>query len=631
MLLRTLQNSPLWTHVLTHGTIFCLAVLTVLRFAPEQVDADVLMNTIMSLQHMTLYYWGQNRLINILPCVVAFIKNPAWNLVCVLCLSSAIFYYFLYALVVAAAKILHRRNAFLEYTTFLMLATAFIVAFRDYAIAKIVFSHIEYPLPALIFVTTGGIFFASSSARRHRTLTICLSLVLLFIAFGTNPALVIPAAFLSAAVAWYRKKIEKKTILFFLFSAFSFLIWTYISKLYGNLPYELLNIYNLTIGAQTAAISIVSALDLKYLLSGLLLFYAYKILTDKYTTTLKEEYYPVLSFISISVMIFSLAWFLFFSCNTWVKLNGFDYRYYTFIVFAILFVFSLHISINVQYISKYRIVVLIGLCLCAMASMLYPSLKKFDFNWYAAFQRAYALSHDAGRLYAGDYWVVWPSVLRDMMHGREAYGLCERGEANGAAARAYILQKIAHEGYAEVLCLKKSVLKCQEQIEKAVGPLRFLDVSRKNAHVTALRFRQGYNTALHTTKEDVLALPTAVGRRETQRVVSTGTPGYVLEGPHVGMAAGRYTLTVYGEATTLSQAYVEVVAHTGMGSLRVFLHHPLESEQKGLLYCGVCTLPEDVRDMEIRVGVGKDDSIALSGYEFVPLETPEAEFGSPVR
>lgn len=36
--------------------------LTVNKYSPEFLHADVIINSVMSLQNITLFYWGQNRL-----------------------------------------------------------------------------------------------------------------------------------------------------------------------------------------------------------------------------------------------------------------------------------------------------------------------------------------------------------------------------------------------------------------------------------------------------------------------------------------------------------------------------------------------------------------------------------------
>lgn len=87
------------------------------------------------------------------------------------------------------------------------------------------------------------------------------------------------------------------------------------------------------------------------------------------------------------------------------------------------------------------------------------------------FQRVNALTDSGGRLYAGDYWLVWPSVLRDMMDGYEAYGLTYRGEANKESAREYILKVIKDNGRASVYCLNDTLNNSITKVNNVAGPL----------------------------------------------------------------------------------------------------------------------------------------------------------------
>ena len=61
-----------------------ISLLTVVKYSPEYLNADILINSVMSLQNVTLYYWGQNRLISILPLVASLINNPLYNLIFIL-------------------------------------------------------------------------------------------------------------------------------------------------------------------------------------------------------------------------------------------------------------------------------------------------------------------------------------------------------------------------------------------------------------------------------------------------------------------------------------------------------------------------------------------------------------------
>ena len=71
-------------------TIF-VCLLTVNKLAPLFMNADVMMNSIMSLQKVTLFYWGQDRLLNVLPFVLSAVQNARANFYLCIILSNLCF------------------------------------------------------------------------------------------------------------------------------------------------------------------------------------------------------------------------------------------------------------------------------------------------------------------------------------------------------------------------------------------------------------------------------------------------------------------------------------------------------------------------------------------------------------
>ena len=57
-----------------------LAPLWVNRLAPDFLDADSLIPPLTSTQHLTLFYWGQERYANVLPLLLAPIRDLFWSL-----------------------------------------------------------------------------------------------------------------------------------------------------------------------------------------------------------------------------------------------------------------------------------------------------------------------------------------------------------------------------------------------------------------------------------------------------------------------------------------------------------------------------------------------------------------------
>jgi hypothetical protein len=73
--------------------------------------------------------------------------------------------------------------------------------------------------------------------------------------------------------------------------------------------------------------------------------------------------------------------------------------------------------------------------------------------------------------YAGDQWVAWPAVFRELMQGKSSFGLTGRGEGNAARALKAANAQISAQGFFPVVCLHDPAENCLYQIQSIVGPV----------------------------------------------------------------------------------------------------------------------------------------------------------------
>jgi hypothetical protein len=111
---------------------------------------------------------------------------------------------------------------------------------------------------------------------------------------------------------------------------------------------------------------------------------------------------------------------------------------------------------------------------------------------------------------------------------------------------------------------------------------------------------------------------TIVGELQDNRLLSTGTEGFIHFGPYAALKAGRYRLTVNGSAVTTATAWADVVS--GRGNIRHAVF-PLKATDKesGILAEGEVVFDEFVQDIEVRVYAGTEDSVVLKGYGLTPV------------
>ena len=108
------------------------------------------------------------------------------------------------------------------------------------------------------------------------------------------------------------------------------------------------------------------------------------------------------------------------------------------------------------------------------------------FSNYQLFKKIDSIVPDHHGLYSGDYWLVWPTVLRDMMSGDISFGLTFRGIGNQEKAKAFVEKQNVEKGYFSVLCINDDQNSCKNKISQIVGPVAIERVIYRNKMVSEL-------------------------------------------------------------------------------------------------------------------------------------------------
>jgi len=597
--------------------LLLISVLTVLKIGPDALNADILINSVMSLQNLTLYYWGQNRLLNVLPLVVTLVKNPAYNLAALLFLTSISFYGLLYLLSRSAAMLVGTKNEnALSFKVFLIISSVFVFVFSSPGVSEIAIGHIEYSFPSLLLVFAClNLFSGQGDTKDWRRLILPVAAIIL--AIGLNPSTVIPAFVISMASTFYKKRVRLNEVVLLLASGIAFLIWDVVSRRYGSLPYHEFKLEILHSGLQKVLAGLLGAINLPILLLLIAFISIGRVGYVIYKNTKNVVFRSEISYITSVVILFSVGWLLLFSSSRWVEMNQFAWRYFIYIIFALIFLCALHLYIYFKDLSVKKSLVLTGIAAFSSIIFLGSNVTTLHFNDYKVFQRVNALSEPGVRLYSGDYWVVWPSVLRDMIAGYEAYGLTFRGEANKVAARNFILSLIKEKGSATVYCLNDSVLNCISQVNSVAGPLYALDSKQHKDEVFIIDFAEK-SSFLDFKGTDFVSLPSQVGVDNGTEKLTQQRAGFLVYGPNVSVKSGNYLLSVSGSSNRLVGAYVDVVSAKGS---TVYAKFDLRQEGDSyLLRNRQVNLAEDVSDLEVRVWVGENDEVNLLGYSLKPFQ-----------
>ena len=130
--------------------LLALAALSVNRLAPAHLNADVLLQSVMSLQRVTLFYWGQNRLMNFLPLLLQGIRDPQLNLYALLGLAALAHHAWLLALAHGMRELAGAGQRVSLLALFLLLTALSLGVLREYELFSLIVWHFEYSLPALL-------------------------------------------------------------------------------------------------------------------------------------------------------------------------------------------------------------------------------------------------------------------------------------------------------------------------------------------------------------------------------------------------------------------------------------------------------------------------------------------------
>lgn len=461
---------------------FCLIVfITAATYAPSFLNADVLLNSVMSLQNVTLYYWGQNRLLNVLPLIASVVHDPVFNLGFVIAITVAVFYLFLLVLARCASDYLQEPPS-RALQVFIMLSSSFLLIFQPIAVAEIAIGHIEYSFSALLVALALWLLWRhSETAWTLETVVCCL----IFFSIGVNPSAFLLLAFALAARVVQQKAIRSQDIRAALFSVAALVFWLVIARNHGSTEYSAFSIQLIPTGLANILPSLMGLFDRAdaqlfggFLLMGLIFVW---FSGGQSTKSLRN----VCLGIGAGFVVFSLLWLVLFSSHTWVAANNFHWRYFIFILFG-LYVFLAVLMTSIFScmggITRWVLVAVI-----AALGVFKGYQAPVPFSDFQVFRAVQNFAPKPYGLYSGNYWGVWPAVWRDLSLGEAAFGLAYRGDGNLAAARAHIYQQLEANGDFFVLCIKDDIGTCMGQIEQFSGPIICMDATRKAEDVLLLR------------------------------------------------------------------------------------------------------------------------------------------------
>ncbi|WP_231912897.1 hypothetical protein [Sterolibacterium denitrificans] len=614
--------------------LLALAAATVNRFAPEPVSGDVMLYSVMSLQNVTLFFWGQNRLLNVGPALTSLIHDPAANLWANLLFPTLVFFGLLRAWAGVAVRLVsppdsdgdRQVNTRRARQLFLLLSAIVLLVLKPHAVYEVVVWHVEYPLACLLLLWAHETWFAASGANRLlgplwlRMLVVAL---LLGLALGVNFSTVIPALALVGGRMLLQRRLEMRNLGFAGLAVVLFLLWWLVAHRVAGpsgTEYAGFSFATLREGLPLALGSMQNALWLPRL-EALLLVVVTLRLWQAWRN--RSSWNVQVLWVQILAVLFALGWLLLFAGNAWVQKFAFHYRYFVFAWLAFGIALSLELAKLLAAIPGFWRMTATALAFLWLIAVLIRA--PVPLQQYAFAQRVAPIVGMGTTIYAGEFEQTWSAVMAGMLQRQPAFGVTGRAEGNKKGLREHIASALRQDGRLEVGCLQDTVESCLKQVNAyAEQTVRVrearLIAGRKPAWYLVLE--QGMPPTPAMTREpaahwtyrgtDLISLYSQVGYGDLKGIHSLGEEGFLLYGPYRAASQGVYRLQIFGTVQQAGTAWADVVARSGNLRYAQFALQPGEDA----LVDELVSLPRDEPDVEIRVYVGTGDVVRITGYEW---------------
>lgn len=454
--------------------VLAVALAIVNRYAPESYSGDVVLYSVMSLQNVTLFFWDQNRLLNVGPLLTSWIHEPSLNYFTNLLLPAFLFFALLrYGVFLAMRSVGPPAGNDLrlgENGIFLLLSLATCMLLQPHAVFDYVIWHIEYPLAWLLMLFA---FFyvlpaAGKNARWPNLLTRYSTLLLLLVlAMGVNYSVALLAAALAMGRVWIQRRVDQQVLIFSACMFTTLPFWALVARRYpgpGRDMYAGMDLPGLAESIPKTLHSLGSAYAMPWLFALVAIILLMHFVLPHY----EREKIPTT--IRSFLLLFSLGWFFLFSGNAWVAANAYHFRYFAPLLLNGLMCFAVGLA-RLSFPSQMKGVQFFVpvMALLVLTTILVRPWVYVD--QYAVTRMANKQAVDGVYVYAGDFNAAWTGVWGGLQRGEPAYGITYRANGNKNALLRFLENELATRGRLRVNCLSDTIAHCVEQANDYTGPL----------------------------------------------------------------------------------------------------------------------------------------------------------------
>lgn len=445
----------------------CLATITVLRYTAPYIQADGVLQSIMSVQDVNLFFWGQNRFASVVPFLASPIADPTLNLLACLLLNAGFFYGLLLVLSwMGLRAVAGRRSWTALLVLWLVVSAAVNVLIAPGTIQIIALETQPYSLSWLLAL---GAFLLW---KRSVWWAYAAAVAMVAVAVGLNQSVIVGAAFLAVVEMVRRRQWLRWPALGAVYVLW-FGAWAWMSARWGGIAgpipdsaQDYLSFDSLQVSKRSgeAVGSIVGALaPIRF--SVVLVVACLCLLA--LSPARRSALVPRLALITA----FSTGYFVLFAGNSWVAANNFAVRYFFPVLMAIILIVSVPIAAVLldPPVLRHRGTrpLAIGLALVAVAASLAgPLVPPSRSQVFQSVQATvdYARENRIDYL-AGFYWDVWPTLYGTLQDGREShFATAFKSGGDPEAYEARLDADLATGQAPRALCINESDDVCEQYL-----------------------------------------------------------------------------------------------------------------------------------------------------------------------
>jgi len=437
--------------------------MAVNRLAPDYQNADAMLHPLMSLQNTTLFYWGQNRLANLIPFLLSWITAPELNMWAHLWLFAFSFFAFLAVLAFPGAARLYADIAWSDrWLVFLTMTSVSLLVLLPPAASVLLVEGHPYA-PSFLLLSIAALTLTRDGAGLP---SILIALLCLFGAIGLNPAVALIS--LSLVVLWPVGLAARKIAVIVVATLICLAVWLALSRLGPAPPHPYFRISLGSLGV-----------DLRDALSGMLealrpaglAFVACALGIGAFAglgSPRPRREWQAIGFLGA----LAVGWWIAFSMNEWVKTaNQSHFRYFSVTILALAIAASMLLFSFVRGAGRTAKALFAAVCAAIIVGFLWrPPVgwSRYGVVENVATYVAFADRNDV-RFVVGDYWLAWPTVFELVRRGKPGFGLAWRGEGNRAAIVAAIEAELRNGRLPRALCIAEPASDCIEAASRVSG------------------------------------------------------------------------------------------------------------------------------------------------------------------